>query len=174
MADLYDTSPLTWSERQAALLSGWRPRVVGALLACVMSAAAGAAPPDNGEYCLFRPTGTSDTLIVRQQPDGRLMFGLSLWNSRGHNFSAAGIATRIQPGFWILPDPDTLCVVSIQQMPGGTYKVVSVDAPKCAMGQPMPPSDVEMFTTASRLGDAPAAFKRPEDIMRIGCPPRKP
>ena len=98
---------------------------------------------------------------------------MSIWDDRGHNFAIAGDANPIQPGYWILPDPDTLCVAGFQRMPNGDWKVTASDVQSCSMDAKGPVvTQVEIFPPASRQGDAPARFAVP-DLMKIGCAERK-
>ena len=114
--------------------------------------------PDNGMYCHYPKMGGTDTLLVRHLPDGNVLFGLSTWDARGQYFATAGTARRINPGLWRESDPQTLCVVTIEQKPDGAYRVMATDAEHCAEGQGTPPPPVNLYPPSSRAADAPASF----------------
>jgi hypothetical protein len=143
------------------------------LLACCVLGAGVAAEPYNGKYCLYPGKKSSVMFLVRRIDGNHLQFGLSIWDDRGHNFTIAGDANPISPGYWIYPDPDTLCVAGIQRLPNGDWKVTATDAPKCSKGQGLIVTQVEIFPPASRQGDAPARFGVPE-VFNTGCAERKP
>ena len=146
----------------------------GLLACCIFGAGvAAAAEPDNGKYCLYPGKTSSVMFLVRRIQDNHLLFGLSIWDERGHNFAIAGDARPISPAYWISPDPDTLCVTGIQRLPNGDWKVTASDAQKCSMGQGLIVTQVEIFPPASRQGDAPMRFDV-ADVFHTGCAPRKP
>lgn len=146
----------------------------GLLAGCILGAGvAAAAEHDNGKYCLYPGKTSSVMFLMRRIQGNHLMFGLSIWDDRGHNFAIAGDARPISPTYWISPDPDTLCVTGIQRLPNGDWKVTASDAEKCSMGQGLIVTQVEIFPPASRQGDAPVRFGAPE-VMNTGCAPRKP
>ena len=145
----------------------------GLLACCIFGAGvAAAAEPDNGKFCLYPGKTASVMFLMRHIQGNHLLVGLSIWDDRGHNFAIAGDANPIQPGYWILPDPDTLCVAGFQRMPNGDWRVTASDARKCAMGAGPIVTQVEIFPPASRQEDAPMRFDV-ADVFHTGCAERK-
>jgi len=138
-----------------------------------------AAGPQAGKYCVFGNGNSYDMLLIRQQPDGVLAFGLSSWTAAGSNFSVAGSA-KPSGDRWTYrdqmnaADPDQRCGVDLAQSADGTWRVTTVEGARCEAlaGHGAVLYGADVFPPRSRAGDAPAKFGM-EDMQRIGCDRRR-
>jgi hypothetical protein len=79
----------------------WRDYLLSAAAALSLVGQVQAAGPQTGKYCLYGKSKSYDMLLVRQNPDGTLAFGLSSWTEAGSNFSVAGSAKPLGTGWAI-------------------------------------------------------------------------
>ena len=157
----------------------WRDYLLCAAAVLPLIGQAQAAAPQTGKYCVYGKGKSYDMLLVRQNPDGTLAFGLSSWTADGSNFSVAGSARPSGSG-WAYRDqmtaanPDDRCGVDLTQSADGTWRVTTVDGARCEglAGHGAVLYGADVFPPRSRAGDAPVKFGM-EDLQRIGCDRRQ-
>lgn len=104
---------------------------VAALGLCAAPVAAAAR--HSAVYCLRGPENTLEVFAARSQPDGRLKFGVTIWNERQHNIVVYGFANR-RDGHWDYADhmgADDRCKLTITLSADGTARIVPDSKADC-------------------------------------------
>ncbi len=101
--------------------------LVGAVIALALMTGPAAAERRSAVYCVKGPGDTLKIFAARRQPNGRILFGISLWNVEGNNIGVYGVAER-QGGQWVYSeslDPDDHCKLVISFSSKGAAHIVA-------------------------------------------------
>ena len=149
-----------WAERR---VTGWRGVSRVLVVAAYGSVLFGrVAAADGSKYCI---DNGSTMLLTHVATNGSLEFGLSLWTSRGHNFSVSGVA-QPEAGGWHFQenmrsaDPAERCDIRIAPLAGGDgYTFTVTDKGSCeaegGYGASPLPNRPTIFPARSRQADLP-------------------
>ncbi|HEY3888891.1 MAG TPA: hypothetical protein VGL73_09980 [Caulobacteraceae bacterium] len=143
---------------------------VAVLALGLASAPASAAQHRSAVYCIRGPENTLSVFAARLQRDGRLRFGISLWNERQHNIGVYGLASR-QDGRWVYSDSlgaDDQCKLTIALTPGGAARVTADHKANCdkrggvgtSIGSVQFPSSAYQGPVTFELDDSEAFFSK--------------